>query len=89
MGGHTEGPFLVLDRTTRMFLVQHSDVVERVNSDTVGSAPTPTVREDPRPQEGLEATFENLETNNREEDIWLVKGVSDHGESEDAVDVQF
>lgn len=35
IGGHTEGPFLILYRTTRTFLIQRDDHVELVNSSNV------------------------------------------------------
>lgn len=47
LSGHTEGSFLVLvlDLTTRTFVIQHDDVVERVSIYRVGWVPSPIVTE--------------------------------------------
>lgn len=70
LGGHTDGPFLVLYRTTHTFVIQLGDVVERVNSYLVEWAPTSDKNATPR--EALEATPEDLVAK-KEEDLsgWL------------------
>lgn len=52
LGGHALGPYYVLDSTSRTFLIQRDELVERVNSYRVtkapppaGSASTPTARQ--------------------------------------------
>lgn len=35
-GGHTDVPFVVLDRNTRRFVIELGEVVERLNGDPVG-----------------------------------------------------
>lgn len=42
MGGRTEGPFLVLGRTTRTFFNRCIDVADRVNIDSFRLVPAPT-----------------------------------------------
>lgn len=39
--GHTKGTFAVLRRTTRTFVIQQGEMVERVNSDRVVNVPGP------------------------------------------------
>lgn len=59
LDGHTEGPFLVLGRTERTFVIQRNKVVERVNSYRDTKAPAPdnvSLREelDSIPEDGRE-----------------------------------
>lgn len=65
LGLYTEGTLPVLDRKKRAFVIQHSDVVKRVNSDHVGWAPAPTATEAPYARRQLEDTHEYLARNNR------------------------
>lgn len=62
LGGHTERPLLVIDRTASTFVIEHGDVVERGNIDRFGWANAPTT-EAPLINEKLEATTVDLAIN--------------------------
>lgn len=88
LDGHTEGPFLVLDRTTRTSVIQ-LDLVERVHSDRVGRAPAPTTTEALLENDGnMEATTEDLNKKNHSGENWLVNEVMDHRRSGEAVELK-
>lgn len=74
--GATDGPFFVLDHTTRDFVIQQDDVVKRVNIYRIGRAPAPKSLAIPR--DAFEATYEDLAAKNRDVPSWLVEGVVDH-----------
>lgn len=63
LGGHTDGPFLILERTTRTSSIQRGDVWERVNIDRVGLLPT--LDTNSSPSDALEMTFEDLVSKHR------------------------
>lgn len=75
LGGHTEYPFIVFDRSTRAFVIQRGRVVELVNGDWGFEAPTPT---DASLREELDATLADLQRKNTTRRDWQVKSILDH-----------
>lgn len=97
LGGHLEGLFHVVHRTTRSYIIQLGEVVERansdidnryrVNSDLIGWAPAPTVTEAVKISRSMEVNPEGMANSNCSGEDWLVNEVMDHRRSED--DVEF
>lgn len=75
LGGHTGGPFLGLERTQRTFIIQRVPLIEIVNSDRVGNAPTPA---DVKRRGGLDSTVRYLAEKHLDGDKFLVKGIMKH-----------
>lgn len=61
LGGRTDGPFLMLDYTTRTLFIERRDVIERFNRDRVGWAPPPDTTA--TPCDAWEVNLEDLEAN--------------------------